>query len=180
MNEILNHYQLFGVVFITLLLMVFLVYTFLFQREKEENSTECLAPACTKEDQLFNPIEYDKEIFQKFKKLLPPVAGSIFFLRNNDMTVVFHKRGLDGLYAFYEGCKNGEYIFKDEELDELKKDLYFSIEKYLLTLDTNSKETSSGYYKVQYNIDGLHILVDELLKKYDKLISLAQKKLLLV
>ncbi len=180
MNEIVNNYQLFGVVFITLLLMVFLVYTFLFQGEKEENSSECLAPSCTREEQFFNPIEEDKETFQKFKKLLPPAAGSIFFLRNNNMTVVFHKKGLDGLYAFYEGCKNGEYIFKDEALEELKKDLYFSVEKYLLTFDTNSKETSSGYYKVQYKIDELHLLVDELLKKYDKLINLAQKKLLLV
>ena len=178
MNEILNNYKLFGVIFITLLLMTLLVYKFLFQMEKQEEVSECIAPECLSEDVFLNPTEQDKENFQKFKKLLPPAAGSIFFLRNTDMTVVFHKRGLDGLYAFYEGCKTKEYAFKDKELEELKTDLYASVEKYLLTLDSNSKETSSGYFKVQYNIDSLHVLVDELLHKYDKLNSVAEKKLL--
>jgi hypothetical protein len=94
------------------------------------------------------------------------------------MTMVFHKRGLDGIYAFYEGCKNDEYTFMDEELEELKTDFYLSVEQYLLTFELNSKETSSGYYRVDYNIDGLHMLVDELLNKYDKLSSTSQKKLL--
>ena len=180
MNEILNNYKLFGVIFITLLLMALLVYKFLFPMEKKEETSECLAPDCVKDNISLNPIEDDRENFQKFKKLLPPAAGSIYFLRNTDMTVVFHKRGLDGLYAFYEGCKKREYVFNDKELEELKTDLYLSVEKYLLTLDSNSKETSSGYFKVRYNIDGLHVLVDELLRKYDKLSSVTEKKLLLI
>jgi hypothetical protein len=175
MNEILEHYKLFGVIFLTILLMVVIIYKFLFKIEKREDKVERLEH---KWDGTLSSIEHDEKVFQQFNKLLPPAAGSIYFLRNNNMTMVFHKRGLDGIYAFYEGCKNDEYTFIDEELEELKTDFYLSVEQYLLTFELNSKETSSGYYRVDYNIDGLHMLVDELLNKYDKLSSTSQKKLL--
>jgi hypothetical protein len=175
MNEILNNYKLFGVIFVTIILMVVLIYKFLFKTESREDKSEILEH---KGDENLNSMEDDEKVFQQFNKLLPPAAGSIYFLRNNNMTMVFHKRALDGLYKFYEGSKNGEYVFTDIELEDLKTDLYLSIEQYLLTFELNSKETSSGYYRVNYNIDGLHMLVDELLNKYDKLSSASQKKLL--
>jgi hypothetical protein len=178
MNEVIENYQLFSVIFITLLIIVFLIYKFLFQIDKEQDYKEYLGSNNQEENFFDDPLDHDRENFQRLKKLLPPAAGSIFFLRNNDMTVVFHKRGLTGLYQFYEGCKNKEYLFKDTTLEELKQALALSIEKYLLTFDTNSKETSRGYFKVEYNIDGLHLLVDELLKNYDRLIASAEKKLL--
>ena len=180
MYEVVNNYKLFGVVFITVLLMVVVVYKFLFEKDNigeeadfDYEEIEISAPVNS------NLIDKDKKIFNKFNKLLPPVAGSIFFLRNNDMTMVFHIRSLDGIYKFYEECKNNVYMFMDEEIEGLKKDFYFAVEQYLFTFELNSKETSSGYYKVRYNVDGLHMLIDDLLKKYDKLSALGNKKLIL-
>ncbi len=174
MNEIVNNYKLFGVIFTTILLMVIIVYKFLFEEDSKSKELDF----SYEENILLNPIDDDRKTFNKFNKLLPPAAGSIFFLRNNNMTMVFHIRSLDGIYKFYEECKNNEYIFMDEELESLKKDFYLAVEQYLFTFELNSKETSSGYYKVSYNVDNLHILIDDLLKKYDKLSSLGQKKLM--
>jgi len=180
MHEIVNNYKLFGVVFVTVSLMVIVVYKFLFEKDNriEESDFDY------EESEISNPISVttpinDKNIFNKFYKLLPPVAGSIFFLRNNDMTMVFHVRSLDGIYTFYEECKNNVYLFMDEELEALKNDFYLAVEQYLFTFELNSKETSSGYYKVRYNVDGLHILIDDLLKKYDKFVYIGQKRLML-
>ena len=178
MNEILNNYKLFGVIFVTLLLMVLVIYKYLFKDEHREDEIKNLDVYHEKENTDFI-LAYDLKTFQKLNKLLPPVAGSIYFLRFNNMTMVFHKRELNGLYSFYEECKNREYFFNDKELEALKTDFYLSVEKYLLTFESNSKETSSGYYRVNYNIDGLHQLVDELLINYEKLSRVAQKKLII-
>jgi len=178
MNEILDNYKLFAVVFLTIIFMGLLIFKFLFEVDNEEDEDESFAVKHKKENKNLAPVELDIQTFQKLNKLLPPVAGTVFFLRNNDMTMVFNKRELNGLYSFYESCKNREYIFLDEELEELKTDLYLVVEKYLLTFESNSKETSSGYYRVTYNVDGLHLLIDELLQKYDKLSNTSQKKLL--
>ncbi len=175
MNEIVNNYKLFGVIFITVLLIVIVVYKFLFEKDNRIQESDF----DSEESEISNPISDDKKMFNKFYKLLPPAAGSIFFLRNNSMTMVFHIRSLDGIYTFYEECKNNVYVFMDEELEALKKDFYLAVEQYLFTFELNSKETSSGYYKVRYNVDGLHILIDDLLKKYDKFAYLGQKKLIL-
>ena len=178
MNEILDNYKLFAVVFLTILFMGLLIFKFLFEVDNEEDEDESFAVKHKKVNKNLTPVELDIQTFQKLNKLLPPAAGTVFFLRNNDMTMVFKKRALNGLYSFYESCKNGEYIFLDEELEELKTDLYLVVERYLLTFESNSKETSSGYYRVTYNVDGLHLLIDELLQKYDKLSNTSQKKLL--
>jgi len=177
MNEILNNYKLFAVVFITILFMGVLIYKFLFTVEKREVEDGSFNIKYKKENKNLTPMEHDEKIFQKFNKLLPPVGGTVFFLRNNDMTMVFNKRELNGLYSFYEGCKSKEYAFMDKELEELKTDFYLVVEKYLLTFESNSKETSSGYYRVTYNIDRLHLLIDELVTKYDKLSTASQRKL---
>jgi len=178
MNEILDNYKLFAVVFFTIIFMGLLIFKFLFEVDTEDDKDEDFTLKYTKEDKALTRIELDIQIFQKFNKLLPPAAGSIFFLRNNSMTMIFHKRALDGLYRFYEGSKNSEYTFIDNELEELKIDFYHSVEKYLLTFESTSKETSSGYYRVYYNVDSLHLLVDELLHKYDKLSNTSQRRLL--
>jgi hypothetical protein len=177
MNEILDNYKLFSVIFITVLLIVMVIYKFLFEMDEIADDSEKLN-SHTKKGEIATLPESDEKIFQKFNRLLPPAGGSIFFLRNSNMTMVFHKRGLDGLYTFYEACKNGEYRFSDESLERLKNELYHAVEQYLLTFELNSKETSSGYYKVCYNIDGLHLQVDDLLKKYDIFSAAAKKKLL--
>jgi len=178
MNEILDNYKLFAVVFLTILFIGLLIFKFLFEVDNEEGEDVSFAVKHKKVNKNLTPVELDIQTFQKLNKLLPPAAGTVFFLRNNDMTMVFKKRELNGLYSFYESCKNGEYIFLDEELEELRTDLYLVVEKYLLTFESNSKETSSGYYRVTYNVDGLHLLIDELLQKYDKLSNTSQKKLL--
>ena len=176
MNEILDNYKLFIVVFLTILFMVLLIFKSLFEVDNKEDEDESIAVKKVNID--LTPVELDIQTFQKLNKILPPAAGTVFFLRNNDMTMVFNKRELNGLYSFYESYKNREYIFLDEELEELRTDLYLVVEKYLLTFESNSKETSSGYYRVTCNVDGLHLLIDELLQKYDKLSNTSQKKLL--
>ena len=176
MNEILDNYKLFIVVFLTILFMVLLIFKSLFEVDNKEDEDESIAVKKVNID--LTPVELDIQTFQKLNKILPPAAGTVFFLRNNDMTMVFNKRELNGLYSFYESYKNREYIFLDEELEELRTDLYLVVEKYLLTFESNSKETSSGYYRVTCNVDGLHMLIDELLQKYDKLSITSQKKLL--
>ena len=175
MNELLDNYKLFGVIFITILLMAFVVYRFLFKEDSLGENRENLKFNGKKDANKLTVVEQDEKTFQKLNKLLPPMAGSIYFLRTNDMTMVFHKRELSGLYAFYDACKNNEYVFLDQDLEELKIEFYYIIEKYILTFEANSKETSSGYYRVTYNIDALHVLVDKLLTTYSKLSNVAKK-----
>ena len=177
MNDIIEHYQLFTIVVIVLMVFAYLIYNVFFEIKEYDIQSLYKNLKPKKEEHFVKNIEtHDTELLEDFQNLLSPTKGSIYFLKHYNLLQVYHEREWDDLYVFYEEWNHKKYFFIDRELEEIRQLLYTATKEFLLLLYGSSVETSNAYFRAETNHDRLYELIDEILQNYYRVLNVVEEK----
>lgn len=135
-------------------------------------------------------VVHDKEILNKILETMPSI-GSILFIRHHDFGGSFDRDKLDDIRNFFGLSLRPEYLFLDDTLEKLRKQLIEDIEAFLDFLGTNTypirdrprfSQIKPAYEYKNHDeyleiYDGIHKLADKVCQSYDNLIIKAIRKL---
>jgi len=173
----MEHYQLFIIVFIVLTVLAYLIYNVFFEIKEYDIQSFYTRLKPKEEKQFVQNIEnHDSQLLISFQQLFLPSKGSIYFLKHYNLLQVYHEREWDDLYEFYENWNTKKYFFIDDELEEIRQDLYTVTKEFLLLLYASSVETSNSYFRAEDSHDRLYELIDEILKNYYRILNVIEDK----
>lgn len=126
MNEILDNYELFIIVFLVLLAITYAVFTFIIKKDRDSIYNTLLHRDVKDKEE---PVEMEEEIiteedrnlFKAILSYLPLNGESMKFLEHHNMEKSFHGSKLDDLYAFYYEGNGRKEKFPNKMLDEQRQ-----------------------------------------------------------
>jgi len=119
MDEILDNYELFIMVFLILLAITYAIFTFIINKD-DSNIIQKEEPNEVKDDVI---TEEDRTLYASLLSFLPLDGETIKFLENHNMEKTFHGSKLDGLYAFYYDGNSEKHKFPNKKLDEKRNNI---------------------------------------------------------
>lgn len=180
MNQILENYEIFIMVFIIVFLFLYGGFCLL---QKRKNKLEKIKPfqkkKVKKEAKRKNVnqmlTDKDKDLFQEFLLILPLKGGSIEFLKSHTMEKDFHSSELDDLYTFYYDSNRETNKFSQKEIEEERTKIYNLIGTYIVTISESLEDVGMGHMKASKNIELLNREALEIIEGYSNFIDDVEK-----
>jgi len=136
-------------------------------------------------------ITLDQKLFDKIQYELLPQDGTIYWLRTHNFGSSFQSKYLDSLYKFENESLKSDFEFLNPELEILKNELSKEINIFLEALVSKTfvvKEellSTSTHFSLknpqehQKDMENLNNLADQVCLKYDSLIKICRRKIIL-
>jgi len=143
-----------------------------------------------KEEKSLKRIEHDKKLFEKIIEILSSNSPSIILIKDEALNM-FHSDKLNDFKKVINEFNGSEYSFLDEKLENERKKLYISINKFIndiaeqtfphhnnasyICIPSELKSTKPELYKGI--LDTLHTEATELFIVYDEFVKSAKERL---